>query len=140
AFNAISPPPSECVFMSWLPYSHIYARTVDIYGTMVNGSVLCLAESADTLVQNLMEICPHLMSAVPRFYEKVLGAVQADPATAKAKLRAIFGPRVDWLSSGGAPLSPAVAQAYHDVGLLLLQGYGLTESSPVISFNRKDAF
>jgi len=140
AFNAISPPPADCVFMSWLPYSHIYARTVDIYGTMVCGSVLCLAESADMLVQNLMEIRPHLMSAVPRFYEKVLAAVQADPPTAKARLRAIFGPRVDWLGSGGAPLAPAVAQVYHDAGLLLLQGYGLTESSPVISFNRKDAF
>jgi long-chain acyl-CoA synthetase len=80
-----------------------------------------------------------MMSAVPRFYEKVLGAVQADPKTAKARLRAIFGPRIDWLSSGGAPLPIAVAHAYQDAGLLLLQGYGLTETSPVISFNRKDA-
>src|SRR5207248_3768218 len=52
------------------------------------------------------------------------------------KLRAIFGPRIKCLCSGGAALPPAVAQAYHDSGLLLLQGYGLTESSPVISFNR----
>ncbi len=140
SFNAVAQQPPECVFLSWLPYSHIYARTVDIYGNLVSGSVLCLAESADTLVLNLAEIRPHLMSAVPRFYEKVLAAVQADPKTAKLKLRAIFGPRVDWLSSGGAPLAPAVAHAYHDAGLLVLQGYGLTESSPVISFNRKDAF
>jgi long-chain acyl-CoA synthetase len=140
AFNAASPPPADCVFLSWLPYSHIYARTVDIYGNLVNGGILCLAESADTLLLNLAEIRPHLMSSVPRFYEKVLGAVQADPKTARAKLRAMFGPRLDWLSSGGAPLAPAVAQAFHEAGLLLLQGYGLTESSPVISFNRKDAF
>jgi long-chain acyl-CoA synthetase len=139
-FNTASPPPTDCVFLSWLPYSHIYARTVDIYGNLVNGGVLCLAESADTLLLNLAEIRPHLMSAVPRFYEKVLSAVQADPKTARAKLRAIFGPRIDWLSSGGAPLAPAVAQAFHEAGLLLLQGYGLTESSPVISFNRKDAY
>jgi long-chain acyl-CoA synthetase len=140
SFNAASPPPLDCVFLSWLPYSHIYARTVDIYGTLVAGSILCLAESADTLLVNLAEIRPHLMSSVPRFYEKVLAAVQADPKTAKAKLRAIFGPRVDWLSSGGAPLPAGVARTFQEAGLLLLQGYGLTESSPVISFNRKDAY
>jgi long-chain acyl-CoA synthetase len=140
AFNAAAPPPADCVFLSWLPYSHIYARTVDIYGNLVTGSLLCLAESAETLVLNLAEIRPHMMSSVPRFYEKVLAAVQGDPSTARAKLRAIFGPRVDWLSSGGAPLPLAVAQAFKDAGLLLLQGYGLTESSPVISFNRKGAY
>jgi long-chain acyl-CoA synthetase len=140
SFNAAAPPPADCVFLSWLPYSHIYARTVDIYGNLVSGSVLCLAESADTLVLNLAETRPHMMSAVPRFYEKILGAVQADPKTAKPKLRALFGPRIDWLSSGGAPLPIAVARAYLDAGVLVLQGYGLTESSPVISFNRKDAY
>jgi long-chain acyl-CoA synthetase len=140
SFNAAAPPPPDCVFLSWLPYSHIYARTVDIYGTMVCGSVLALAESADTLVLNLAEVRPHMMSAVPRFYEKILGAVQTDPKTAKAKLRALFGPRIDWLSSGGAPLPPAVAKVFQEAGLLVLQGYGLTETSPVISFNRKDAY
>jgi long-chain acyl-CoA synthetase len=140
AFTAAAPPPPDCVFLSWLPFSHIYARTVDIYGNLVSGSIVALAESADTLVLNLAEIRPHMMSAVPRFYEKVLGAVQADPKTAKARLRAIFGPRIDWLSSGGAPLPPAVANAYKEAGLLVLQGYGLTESSPVISFNRKDRY
>jgi long-chain acyl-CoA synthetase len=54
------------------------------------------------------------------------------------RLREVFGPRIDWLSSGGAPLPLPVAEAYQRAGLLLLQGYGLTESSPVISFNTKE--
>jgi long-chain acyl-CoA synthetase len=78
------------------------------------------------------------MASVPRFYEKVLTAVASpDKEKMGRRLRDVFGPRIDWLSSGGAPLPLPIAEAYHAAGLLVLQGYGLTESSPVISFNRK---
>ena len=73
---------------------------------------------------------------MPRFYEKVLSSVgTADAAETGRRLRRVFGPRIDWMSSGGAPLPPAIARAYHAAGLLVLQGYGLTESSPIITFN-----
>src|SRR6185312_5846005 len=52
----------------------------------------------------------------------------------------LFGPRLRWLSSGGAPLPHRIAEGFHEAGILLLQGYGLTESSPVISFNRLDCY
>ena len=94
-----------------------------------------------TLVQNLEEVRPTQFASVPRFYEKVLSsASSADPEETSAALRRIFGPRIDWLSSGGAPLPPSIARAYLDAGLLVLQGYGLTETSPIISFNRKDCY
>jgi long-chain acyl-CoA synthetase len=133
-----SPCGPDAIFLCWLPFSHIYARTVDIYSTMVAGATMALADTPETVVQNLMETQPTHMSCVPRFYEKVLGAVQGgDPAQALRRLRGLFGMRIDWLGCGGAPLPLAVAQAYQAAGLLLLPGYGLTESSPVISFNRK---
>jgi long-chain acyl-CoA synthetase len=129
------------VRLSWLPYSHIYARTIDHYGNIASGIRLVLAECAETLVLNLAEVEPTHMASVPRFYEKVLTAVAAPDAKETGKrLRAIFGRRIDWLSSGGAPLPVPVAKAYHDAGLLVLQGYGLTESSPVISFNSKEHY
>ncbi len=130
------------VVLNWLPFSHIYARTVDHYAaSLVDGVLVCLAESPETLVQDLEEVQPTNFASVPRFYEKVLNAVSGtDPEETARRLRDVFGPRMDWLSSGGAPLPPAVARAYHRAGLLLLQGYGLTESSPVISFNNKKAY
>jgi long-chain acyl-CoA synthetase len=133
-----SPYEPGSVLLSWLPYSHIYARLAEHYESLVSGILVCLAESADTVVQNLAEVMPTHLCAVPRFYEKVLAAVASpDPAVTAKKLKTLFGPRINWLSSGGAPLSKPVAEAFHAAGLLLLQGYGLTESSPVISFNRK---
>ena len=139
AFKEVSPIGPDSVILNWLPFSHIYARTIDIYFPLAIGATLCLGESADTVIADLAVIQPTNMSGVPRFYEKVLAAVQHDdPKVLGQRLRTIFGPRIDFLGSGGAPLPVAVARAFKNAGLLVLQGYGLTESSPVISFNRSD--
>lgn len=141
AMLAAQPHTPEDVVLNWLPLSHIYARTVDHYRSLIAAPYLCLAESAEALVQNLAEVEPTHISSVPRFYEKVITAVSArDPAETGRRLRKVFGPRMDWLGSGGAPLPLPIAEAYRDAGLLVLQGYGLTESSPVISFNRKTCY
>jgi long-chain acyl-CoA synthetase len=134
----VQPHGPDDVVLGWLPYTHIYARLVDHYTTLAAGVTLALADSAETVVENLGEVGPTHVAGVPRFYEKVLAAVGCDdPAETGRRLRRLFGGRIDWLSSGGAPLGRGTAAAYHDAGLLLLQGYGLTESSPVISFNSK---
>ncbi len=130
----------EDVLLSWLPYSHIYGRLVDHYAVMASGMTLCLAESQETLVLNLAETQPTRLTSVPRFYEKVYAAVAAaDPNVTARRLRAVFGARIKYLMSGGAPLPKPVAEAYEAAGLLVLQGYGLTESSPVITFNSATA-
>src|SRR6185295_10014284 len=113
AFREVATFGPDSINFNWLPFSHIYARTVDIYVTLAVGAVLNLAESAETVVANVMDVQPTNMSAVPRFYEKVLTAVQHDdPVELGKRLRGIFGPRIDFLGSGGAPLPFAVAQAY----------------------------
>jgi len=122
--------------LSWLPYSHIYARNCDHYVTTLARMTVALAESIDTLIINLREIQPAWITAVPRFYEKVWMRVETFPPEQRgAELKKIFGPRIKQLSSGGAPLPKHVCKGFHDAGLPLLEGYGLTESSPVISFN-----
>jgi long-chain acyl-CoA synthetase len=128
------------VILSWLPYTHIYARTVDHYGALCGGVTLAVAGSADTVVADLADVQPARMSSVPRLYEKLLAAVAHLPeAERRKKLRGFFGSRIDWVSSGGAALAVPVALEYHAAGVLVLQGYGLTESSPVISFNTPTA-
>ena len=56
-------------------------------------------------------------------------------ATLRPKVRARFGGRVKALVSGGAPLNPEVGGFFQAMGLVMLQGYGQTESAPVISCN-----
>jgi long-chain acyl-CoA synthetase len=125
--------------LNWLPYSHIFARLVDHYGNLASGVTVALAESPDTVIANLDELHPTQMSAVPRFYEKVLAAAAShDTEETGRRLRKVFGPRMDWLCCGGAPLPLAVLDAYQAAGLNMYPGYGLTESSPVISFNSRE--
>jgi long-chain acyl-CoA synthetase len=56
------------------------------------------------------------------------------------RLRRIFGARMRHISSGGAPLPRHVAEGFLEAAMPIMEGYGLTESSPVIGFNRPEAF
>ncbi|MCS6849876.1 MAG: long-chain fatty acid--CoA ligase [Gemmataceae bacterium] len=132
---ATLPHSADEIQFSWLPYSHIYARTMDHYRSLAAGNVLALAESPETLLADLRDAEPTHMNGVPRFYEKVLAAcAAATPAETGARLRQVFGRRIHYLMAGGAPLPDPVAEAYRSAGLLLVQGYGLTETAPVLSF------
>ena len=59
--------------------------------------------------------------------------------TLRPKIRAKFGGRLKALVSGGAPLNPEIGNFFQAIGIMLLQGYGQTESGPVISCNRPGA-
>jgi len=57
-----------------------------------------------------------------------------------SKLHAALGGRLQWAVSGGAPLARDIAEFFHAAGILLLEGYGLTETCPALTFNRRDKY
>ena len=122
------------VSLCLLPLSHIFARTCDIYTWLTRGGTLALAERRETVLEDIRAVSPTVFNAVPYFFEKVAaGLIAAGHADTPGALQAALGGRVRLACSGGAALPERLFDFYNDRGVLLTQGYGLTETSPVIA-------
>jgi long-chain acyl-CoA synthetase len=130
------------VRLNFLPLSHIFARTCDLYTWLASesGTQLALAENRDTVVADCQAVRPTHLSAVPYFYDKIArGLTAAGAADAPGAALKLLGGRVRMLASGGAALPNHLFDFFQRQGLEICQGYGLTESSPVITINRPGA-
>ncbi|HTR55384.1 MAG TPA: AMP-dependent synthetase/ligase [Kofleriaceae bacterium] len=121
----------------WLPMSHIFG-----WGELCAGNLLgwetYLATPADVL--DLMPgVAPQVFMSVPAYWEKIARAIQASRDTGDA-VRRVTGGRLRFCLSGGAGLKVEIKQLLHDHGVLIIEGYGLTETSPTLTLNRADAF
>ncbi|HWA99826.1 MAG TPA: AMP-dependent synthetase/ligase [Pirellulales bacterium] len=120
--------------VTWLPLSHIFARTCDLYTWVVQGCELVLADSPETTLAQCARFKPTLVNGVPYFFEKVMRhLVQQGTAEKPGALSELFGGRLRAGIAGGAALPRHVGEFYQRNGVTLLEGYGLTETSPVIS-------
>jgi long-chain acyl-CoA synthetase len=129
------------VRLTWLPLSHIFARTCDLYSWIAAGAELALAESRESILANCAQVRPTLMNGVPYFFDKLRRLLLETPgADTPGKLQEILGGRMRFLCSGGAALPDHVAEFFRERGMLLVQGYGLTESSPVITFSTESEY
>ncbi len=120
-----------------LPLSHVFARVCDLYMWLVQGCELAVARRRETVLEDLRMLRPSWFNAVPywfgKFHEVLQGQGRADEPGA---LRELLGGRVEYCCSGGAPLPEHLFDYYQQHGVPILQGYGLTETSPVVSISR----
>ncbi|GAB2773001.1 AMP-dependent synthetase/ligase [Salinimicrobium soli] len=163
----------EYVALSFLPVCHIFERMI-LYLYQYYSVSIHFAESIDMISDNLKEVKPHVISAVPRLLEKVYDKIIAKGTTVggiKQKLffwavelglkyepygangwwyetklniarKLIFskwkeglGGRIELIVSGSAALQPRLARVFAAAGIPVMEGYGLTETSPVIAVN-----
>ncbi len=159
--------------MSFLPICHIFERMI-LYLYQYYGVSIYFGESIDKISDNINEVKPTVMSAVPRLLEKVYDKIYSKGLQLKGIKRKIFfwavdlglkyepygvngfwyefqlkiarkiifskwkaglGGNLDLMVSGSAALQPRLARVFAAAEIPVMEGYGLTETSPVISVN-----
>ncbi|MBL8941509.1 MAG: AMP-binding protein, partial [Myxococcales bacterium] len=105
------------------------------------GFTTYLADPATALAR-LPEVRPDVFFSVPAYWEKLASAAlqEPDPAKQRAKLAEVTGGRLRFCLSGGAGLSREVKELFYKHGVLVLEGYGLSECSPTLTLNRPKEF
>lgn len=137
--------------LSFLPINHVFEQVAGILVPLSLGGTISIAESLKKVGQNLVEEKPTHVMGVPAIYrillQKILKGIEekalsralfALPFTrplVKSKVRKNLGGNLTFVS-GGAALDPAIAKGMQQLGLTILQGYGITETSPIISAER----
>jgi long-chain acyl-CoA synthetase len=151
------------VALSFLPLSHAFERLVS-YVYLASGTSIVFAEAVDTVARDIVAVRPTVMTAVPRVFEKLHARITEKGASGSMIKRLLFkwavgkgqrgglfkgladrlvlrkirdglGGRLQYLVSGSAPLSKEIADFFKGCGFNILEGYGLTETSPVLTVN-----
>ena len=121
------------VRLNILPFAHAYARTCELSTWILSGSQLCIADSWESFLLWAPKVQPTLINLVPHLVYRL---AECFNSSGKTRGRQLLGSRLRLLQVGGAALREDVWQQMADLGWPPLQGYGLTETSPVICSNR----
>jgi long-chain acyl-CoA synthetase len=160
--------------LSILPWAHAFGHTAELHMLIASGASMAIAESAEKIADNIKEVKPTVLFAVPRVFNKIYAGVQKlialEPPPVRwlfqrglaaatrrsrgrslglaqrlvlfladrlvfAKVRARFGGRLKFAISGAASLAREVAEFVDAIGIAVYEGYGLTETSPIVTAN-----
>ncbi len=160
--NALKITTLEDCALSVLPYHHTYESSCDLLAGFHHHSTICINDSLLYVVPNLQEFKPSYMMIVPAFaelfYKKIWATAEKEGKDKALKtlikvsngLRKIgidlrgllfksvtkaFGGNLKQLICGGAPLRKEIGEFFNDIGILMQNGYGITECSPLVSVN-----
>ncbi|MBQ4631352.1 MAG: AMP-binding protein [Clostridia bacterium] len=153
----------EDVFLSILPPHHTYESTCGILAPLFRGASIAFNDGLKYIPNNLNEAKVSVLLGVPAvfelLYKRIWAAARQKGIESKLKtglklsnaLRKIgidkrrsifksvhdtFGGNIRLFISGAAAIDPAVAKGFRDLGILFIQGYGITECSPIVTLNR----
>jgi long-chain acyl-CoA synthetase len=168
AVNEMIPIKKNDVFLSFLPLSHVLERMAGYYMPLLYGATIAYAEGSKQLVVNLKEVRPTVLISVPRIFEKFHDAIWDKINVSSSLQKEIFkwalrqkkntfgykiadyfvfkkiknqmGGKLRLAISGGASLSESIGRFFSKIGIMIYEGYGLTETSPVISVNMENDF
>ncbi len=148
--------------LSVLPYHHTYESVSGILVSLHNHSTICINDSLKNVLKNLQLYKPSYIYLVPAFAEvfysniiktiKKQGKEKAFNKLIKVsnrlrkvgidmrkvffkKIHANFGGRLIKIVTGGAPIRAEIGKFFDDIGINLINGYGITECSPLVSAN-----
>lgn len=148
--------------LSLLPYHHTYEAVSDILVSFHHHSTLCINESLTAMLKNLVIYKPSYVYIVPAIaesiYKRIIKTIkkqgmeeQFNALVEKSNelrkqgidkrreyfgfIHEMFGGKLRKIVCGGAPIRPEVAKLFDDIGLELINGYGITECSPLVSAN-----
>ncbi len=147
--------------LSILPMNHTYGFNPGVLNTFYNGNTLCINMELKNIVRDLKYYNPYFIGVVPmvaegmykniireakrtKKYDMLMKMIKISNFLRKFKidLRHVFfgnilNKRLRVIVSGGAALNPYYVERFEELGISLLNGYGLTECSPLVAVNRK---
>lgn len=161
--GCMSIPPESTVAV--LPLNHTFGFMACIICQMLMGHRVYLNNSLKTLIKDIQLTKPAHISVVPLFVENFYKNIwRAAEKSGKAKmlrkmikvsnfLRKLgidkrklffksvidnFGGNLEMIISGGAPIDDMYMKGFDDLGITIINGYGITECSPIVALNRND--
>jgi len=128
-----------------LPLHHIFCINTDVVFVLYRGGTVCINGHISLLGKNLQLFQPIEIHMVPMIakvlYNKIKSIVAAHPGvTESAALRMVYGKNISQIVCGGGGLSKELAQKYHEMGIRIGQGYGMSECAAVVSEPELDTF